>query len=178
MDFYQGVVYEYLGTDPAVFINSECCIELPKVPGSDASAPSWYCDAIAVDFRQKTVFLCEVSYERTLQSLIKRLKGWASNWNEVSDAIRRDCCIPADWRIQAWVFIPYELKSQFERRLATVTLVEDMPPPLVNWLEDVAPWKHKSWNRPPVKMEPNVGSHNDSAEVSSDANRPNRNADS
>jgi hypothetical protein len=34
MDYYQGVVLDYLRADRAIFINAECCIQLNKSPQS------------------------------------------------------------------------------------------------------------------------------------------------
>jgi hypothetical protein len=80
MDFYQGVVVDYLRADRAVFLNTECCLQLNEGPNPDTSGPHWYCDAVAVDFTNKTVFLCEISYAGRLGSLIERLKAWTELW--------------------------------------------------------------------------------------------------
>ncbi len=51
MDYYQNVVVEYLRADRAVFVNTECCIQLDKNRNVDKTK-HWYCDAVAADFRQ------------------------------------------------------------------------------------------------------------------------------
>src|SRR5260370_41944842 len=40
-----------------VFVNTECCIQINPADNPDRSGPHWYCDAVAADFRSKTVFL-------------------------------------------------------------------------------------------------------------------------
>ena len=57
MDYYQGVVTDYLRADRAIFVNTECCIQLQASPNPDSSGPHWYCDAVAADFRSNTIFL-------------------------------------------------------------------------------------------------------------------------
>jgi len=51
----------------------------------------WYCDAVAVNLRDKRVFLCEITYSKTLHDLNKRLVSWASNWPTLCKALTRDC---------------------------------------------------------------------------------------
>ena len=60
MDYYQGIVIDYLRADRAVFVNTECCIQLNE--SDNPAQPHWYCDAVAVDFRCRRIFLCEISY--------------------------------------------------------------------------------------------------------------------
>ena len=51
MDYYQGVVTEYLRANRATFVNTECCIQLNPGPHPDNSGPHWYCDAVAVNLQ-------------------------------------------------------------------------------------------------------------------------------
>jgi hypothetical protein len=61
MDYFQGVVTEFLRADRAMFVNTEYLIQLE--PGSSlAKGRHWYCDALAINFKESTVHLCEVSY--------------------------------------------------------------------------------------------------------------------
>jgi hypothetical protein len=80
MDYFQGVVTEYLRADRAMFVNTECCIQLTPSANPDRTGPHWFCDAVAVNLRDAEVFLCEVTYSKTLGALNKRLISWASNW--------------------------------------------------------------------------------------------------
>src|SRR5690348_10555109 len=109
MDYYENVVFHYLRSDRALFINSECCIQLNPVPNPDTSGPHWYCDAIAVDLRGKSIFLCEVSYGKGLDSLKKRLGEWHSDWDKVCLALVRDSYLEKNWPIRPWLFVPEQL---------------------------------------------------------------------
>ena len=77
MNYYQGVVLEYLRADRSVFVNEECCVQLNPGDNPDVNGPHWYCDALAVDFKNQSVFLCEITYSASLQSLAKRPEGLA-----------------------------------------------------------------------------------------------------
>jgi hypothetical protein len=150
VDYFQGVVTEYLRANRAVFVNTECLIQLD--PGDvPLKNRHWYCDIMAVDFRKPIVYLCEVTYSTTLHSLLARLQGWENNWAELRAAIFRDSKIPEDWPIQPWVFIPKELHPVFERKFPLLKRTSGasvhMPTPLVTHLESVVPWKYRSWDR-------------------------------
>lgn len=151
MDYYQGVVTDYLRADRAMFVNTECCLQLNAAANPDNSGPHWYCDAVAVNFRESKVYLCETSYSKSLDALVKRLKAWADNWPALRLAIARDCCVPAAWEVQPWLFVPGERREMLEVKLKTFVVgggeASAMPSPLVTSLEDVAPWKYSSWNR-------------------------------
>ena len=59
MDYFQGVVTEYLRADRAMFVNTEYLIQLE--PGNaPAKNKHWYCDAVAVNMRDN-----EVSYVKS-----------------------------------------------------------------------------------------------------------------
>ena len=151
MDYFQGVVTEYLRADRAVFVNTECCIQLNPGLNPDTSGPHWYCDAVAVDHRKHEIFLCEITYAKSLSALQARLIGWASNWPGVLAALVRDSALPSDWHVRPWVFIPEELHKLLEnkiKKLANVgTAAGQMPSPKITALEEVMPWKYRSWNR-------------------------------
>lgn len=63
MDYFQSVVLDYIRADRAVFVNPECCIQLVDKLNPDDLGPHshWHCDAVAVDLRNKKVFLCEIT---------------------------------------------------------------------------------------------------------------------
>lgn len=151
MDYYQGVVIDYLRADRAVFVNTECCIQLNGTLNPDSSGPHWYCDAVAADFCTNTAFLCEVSYARDLGALMKRLGEWQANWSGVRMALRRDCRLPEHWSVRAWLFVPEECVARAVagvRRLCDGRAPADtMPVPRITTLEMVAPWKYVSWGR-------------------------------
>ena len=149
MDYFEGVVVAYLRADRAVFVNTECCIQLNPGANPDTSGPHWYCDAVAVNHREQVIYLCEITYSTSLGSLQKRLAGWNTHWKGVKEALRRDCSLPA-WPVRPWVFIPASLAQSFEAKINKIIPSageESMPRPKVTTLEDVLPWKYCSWNK-------------------------------
>lgn len=150
MDYYQGVVTEYLRADRSVFVNTECCIQLNDGANPDASGPHWYCDAVAVDHRDKAVYLCEVSYSKELGALLKRLAAWNANWTLIKQALSRDCSLDPTWPIRAWLFIPGGCVPKAVggiNRILKSPAAASMPAPKITKLEAVAPWHYPSWNR-------------------------------
>ncbi len=148
MDYYQAVVSEYLAADRALFINTECCIQLNEGGNPDTSGPHWYADAVVCDFRDSTIFLCEISYSQSLAPLVKRLSAWAQSWDLLHLALVRDCRLPAHWPVRPWLFVPEKLIPLLLKRLKIVSAVEEPPfVPRITPLEMVQPWLYKSWNR-------------------------------
>lgn len=151
MDYFQGVVTEYLRANRATFVNTECCIQLNEGPNPDVSGPHWYCDAVAINLQEKQAYLCEISYSRSLDGLGRRLAGWAESWPLLRTALARDCGIPLDWKVRPWLFVPQGLEAVLLKQLAKLPKLENadsqMPAAKVMWLEEVAPWKYKSWDR-------------------------------
>lgn len=148
MDYYQGVVVDYLRADRAVFVNTECCIQLNEGPNPDTTGPHWYCDAVAIDLRDKTIFLCEVSFASKLDSLLKRLKEWSEHWTEVHNALCRDCLADATWKLRPWLFVPNNSVSVLVPKLRAMTNVGGglIFEPRITPLECVQPWNYHSWN--------------------------------
>jgi hypothetical protein len=148
--YFQEVVTEYLRADRAVFVNTECLIQLHPNDISTKGA-HWYCDAVAVNFREESVHLCEVSYSTTLQTLGARLQTWAKNWPALCAALVRESHVPKDFKIEPWVFIPKGRHEVLNKRLAAWPKIESvpytMPTPRVTYLEDVAPWQYPTWDR-------------------------------
>ena len=154
MDYFQGVVTEYLRADRATFVNTECLIQLEpgKAPPKEKH---WYCDAVAVDFRELAVFLCEVTYSSTLQSLTGRLELWERNWSGIRRAIQDDCCIPIKdemrpWKVQPWLFVPKRSCARLRKKLSAFSWIEaeeHMPFPLITHFEDVTPWEYCTYDR-------------------------------
>ena len=148
MDYYQGVVVEYLRADRAVFVNTECCIQLNPGKNPDVTGPHWYCDAVALDLRRRIVLLCEVSYSSSLAALLSRLGDWSENWSGVRAALIRDCLVESTWTVQPWLFVPNARREGLQRKLALLCEPRSaMPMPLITDLENVVPWKYAAWNR-------------------------------
>lgn len=151
MDYFQGVVTEFLRSKRSVFVNTECLIQLDDRPNA-LKGRHWYCDIVAADFSEKTVYLCEVTYSATMQSLVNRLVSWGKYWPMLVSALRRDCGIPQEWTVCPWVFIPEKYKDKFWERFRAMGLAEmpsaEMPRPRVTLLESTLPWKYlATWNR-------------------------------
>lgn len=145
MDYYESVMLHYLRADRALFLNTECCIQINKSDNPDTSGPHWYCDAVAVDFRQSAIFLCEISYSNRLQDLTKRLRDWNAHWGQLVSGLVRDSCLPSDWPVRPWLFVPGEepLKLLL-RRLDGIQL---QFVPRITTLDAILPWTFNSWNR-------------------------------
>jgi hypothetical protein len=123
----------------------------------NTSGPPWYCDAVAVNHREQTIYLSEITYARSLGRLQQRLASWNTHWNGVKAALMRDCSLPP-WPVCPWVFIPEALVPAFEAktdRICSLSGQDPMPRPRVTALENVLPWKYRSWDRQP-DLEPPV----------------------
>ncbi len=150
MDYFQGVVTEYLRAKRSVFVNTECLLQLDN--GKTLKDRHWYCDIVAANFSEKTVYLCEVTYSATMQTLIGRLAAWQQHWPLLVAAIHRDCGIPADWTVSPWVFIPEKYKGRFLERFQLMSQSGDvnkaMPTPRITHLESTLPWAYLvTWDR-------------------------------
>jgi len=148
MNYYENVVVDYLRADRATFVNTECCIQLNQAENPDNSGPHWYCDAVALDLRAKTVFLCEISYNKQLGDLTKRIKEWHDHWGLVCQALVRDCFLRDDWQVRPWLFVPEESISLLVKRLEQICGAESLKyDPRITPLEMVQPWKYRAFNR-------------------------------
>jgi hypothetical protein len=152
MDYFQGVVTDYLRAKRSRFVNTEYMINL-DVDGIYGKDRHWYCDAVAIDFADSTIHLCEITYAKTLHSVSKRLQFWCNHWSQVVAALYRDSSLKGDWEVSPRVFIPSTLKKQLTDRVSALRWPEPcerrMPTPIVTTLEEVLPWKYRSWNGEP-----------------------------
>ncbi len=144
MDNFEGVVLDYLRADRRLFINAQCCIQLNPGGNPDTSGLHWYCDAVAVSVRDRAAYLCEISYAARLPALLGRLKSWDQHWLALKEALARDCGIPADWPLQPWLFVP---NDRVDRLLLGTRALSLMPKPRITALEEVLPWRYRSWDR-------------------------------
>ena len=159
MDFFQGVVADYLRSSRTRFVNAECLIQLTP-DNTLLKNAHWYCDFITVDLLERTAYLCEVTFARTSNSLLKRLNAWTSQWDQVRAAIVRDCAIPKEWEVKTWLFLPeaseVSVRVRVEKLLTQHAGVWTIPFPRITTLESILPWKYRSWNGTPYD-EPNGG---------------------
>ncbi len=146
MDYFQGVVTEFLRANRSTFVNTEYLIQL-----DDVSLPlkgrHWYCDALTVNFQHSTVYLCEITYSKTMSALLNRLQAWAIHWEAVCESITRDSKLSGTWSFQPWLFVPEVSQSLLLRKLNLVLPQGNMPTPQITTLESVAPWNYCSWDR-------------------------------
>jgi hypothetical protein len=154
VDYFQGVVIEYLRANRATFVNTECCIQLHDNENPDVSGPHWFCDALAVNLLESRAYLCEVSYAKSLGALRKRLASWREHWPLVRVALKRDCGISLDWTVTPWAFVPKDISPMLAQYLSASPADEgrntyQMPRAKITFLEDVVPWKYRSWDRKP-----------------------------
>ncbi|MEE7546064.1 hypothetical protein HF319_02540 [Xanthomonas sp. Kuri4-1] len=144
MDHFEGVVLDYLRADRALFVNSQCCIQLNEGANPDTSGPHWYCDAVAVSFKEQAAYLCEITYAAKAPSLLGRLRAWDQHWEGLKAALLRDSGIPFEWPVRPWLFVP---QAHAERLKGSIATLDTLPSPRITFLEDVVPWRYRSWNR-------------------------------
>lgn len=147
MDYYQGVVTEFLRADRATFINTEFCIQLSDDPNKFEKGRHWFCDAVAINFREETIYLCEVTFAQNPAALLNRLQAWATHWDEVPIAIRRYASLGAvleAYTVRPWLFVPKIGRISLETKISKASL--PFVPRITN-LEETAPWKYRSWDR-------------------------------
>ena len=148
MDHYKTVVMDYLQADRAVFVNTECCIQLDEPVDSGKPAPRCSCDAVAIDLRHRAVFLCETAFGHKLQPLIKKLSVWTKNWDSIETALRRDCKAPANWRVHVWLFVPKNSIERLDGKLEHLRqTIGSKFKVKITALEDVQPWRVFTWKR-------------------------------
>jgi hypothetical protein len=146
MDFFQGQVEDYLRADRASFNNPEFYLQRSKV--YETGKTNWYVDVLNVNFRDKTVYLCEVTIARNPTALCKRLQAWKDNWDVVIAAVHRDANVPQDWKVRVWVFCPDE---RLDRVLPLIPAFD--PVARVTNLEIILPWKYNDHDRIGEKVE-------------------------
>jgi|ERR1039458_6822957 hypothetical protein len=146
MDYYESVVMTYLRADRAIFVNTECCVQINPAKNPDTSGPHWYCDAVVADFRLKISFLCEISYSVHLADLIKRLKDWHENWDGIRHALARDSFLPRDWPTRPWLFVPEKCIPILLAGLDRIGMGQPLAfTPRITPLEMVQPWCYCGW---------------------------------
>jgi hypothetical protein len=154
VDYYQGVVSDFLTADPSFFVNPEFCIRLDP-DGPLKKGAHWYCDIVAISARERKIYLCEVTWSQTVWALCKRLGEWAANWSSVRAAIQRDTRLDGQWGICPWVFIPREQKEIAEEKIAKALAGRSgpsaMPDPRITCLEEVVPWLYRSPHGYPLR---------------------------
>jgi hypothetical protein len=157
MDYYQGIVTEYLRANRSTFVNTEFCLQVNENDYPDKGKPYWYVDALAVELRDPSkTFLCEITYAKQPNRLITRLREWQAHWPEIRIALERDAHIPSKWEVRPWLFVPEGYVSTLTQKLSP--LLEKpgnmLPIPRITTLEMTQPWCYREWNRIGEKEKP------------------------
>lgn len=142
MDYFQGVVLEYLRADRACFVNPEFWVRGNREKKHDK--PHWFVDVLAVHVKEKTVYLCEVTYAKQPRALIQRLRSWKENWDTLNETLKEDTGIDVSWPVIPWIFGAPETLKIIEPQLALL-----FPPPSsrITNLEKVLPWLYCTYDR-------------------------------
>lgn len=158
MDYYQGVVREFLQTDRSMFVNEELIIDLDydgnRPQGKNAKGRHWICDLAAINQREKVMYQGEVTTNKSLSSLIQRFTSWSKIWPLLVESLIRDSHLDIEWEVLPWAFIPKESSDLFYKRMGMIENISNkpkqMPLPKVTCLEDVVPWKSNGWKGRPT----------------------------
>jgi hypothetical protein len=142
MDYFQGVVMEYLRADRACFVNPEFWIRGNTQNPHDK--PHWFVDVLAVSMRDKAVYLCEVTYAKQPRALSKRLESWTEHWDLIDRTLKADTYINKEWPVIPWVFAP---PSTLE--IVKPQLLKLFPDARTTNLETVLPWLYCTYDRKP-----------------------------
>jgi len=142
VDYFQGVVAEYLRADRACFINPEFFLSIGQEKEKYQKDKHGFVDVLAMHMKEQCAYLCEVTYARKPAALIKRLGMWKANWSNITEALIRDAGLPPKWQIKPWIFVPekfeFEIKPILEQHFGLECRL--------NKLEETLPWNY-SWDR-------------------------------
>jgi hypothetical protein len=144
MDYCRNLVVDYLRADRTLFLNEQCLIQLDPCRNPD-DTKHWLADVVVADFHRRTVWLCEVTYEKSMSRLVKRLMSWRDNWEGVCDALHRDeagCGLPKEWPVKLWVFVPQDAIPLLQKKLNGIGQEVKITP-----LEATMPWTYRDWDR-------------------------------
>lgn len=142
MDYFQGVVMEYLRADRSCFVNPEFWIRGNLT--SPHEKPHWYVDVLAVSMREKAVYLCEVTYARQPRALLLRLQSWKQHWDLINQTLKADTFIDQAWPVLPWVFAPTQTLNIIKPELLKL-----FPAGRTMDLERVLPWLYCTYDRKP-----------------------------
>lgn len=151
MDYFQGVVAEYLRANRATFINPEFQLQLDGDPNYPPKDGHWYIDFLAVNLKEQIAYLCEVSYAIHLTALIKRLNAWSDKWPHLVAALQRDTFIGEQWGVRAWLFVPENAIPRLLVKLPQMPVAPKITP-----LEMTMPWRFHNFNRPVENKKPDT----------------------
>lgn len=140
MDYFQGVVLEYLRADRSNFVNPEFWVR-----GNLESAhnrPHWFVDILTVNMKEKKVYLCEVTYAKQPRALVQRLRSWREHWETIEKTLREDTGVPGDWPLCPWVFATDQAMKAIEPELVRL-----FPDHKASNLLKTLPWEYCTYDR-------------------------------
>lgn len=140
MDYFQGVVTEYLRADRSCFVNPDFWIRGNLENPHDK--PHWFVDVLAVNMRERKVYLCEVTYAKQPRALTKRLHSWQQHWELINQTLKEDSCIEKDWPVLPWVFAPATVLE-----VIRPDLLQLFPDARATQLEAILPWLYCNHDR-------------------------------
>ena len=131
MDYYQEVVADYISADRSTFVSGEYLLE-PEGRGGR----HWYIDILAVSVRDQSVYLCEVTFNKQLSKIVKKVREFHEDTFGISQALEREAGIPRTWTVRPWLFVPRVNGPKLVKRLAPDFTAR------ITYLEDVGPWMY------------------------------------
>lgn len=140
MDYFQGVVLEYLRADRSCFVNPEFWVR--GNPDRPHDKPHWFVDAVALHMKHKVVYLCEVTYAKQPRALMKRLESWKQNWETIEQTLRADTYVDKNWPLIPWIFGAPDTLAAINSALGRL-----FPEARKTDLEEVLPWKYCTYDR-------------------------------
>jgi hypothetical protein len=142
VDYFQGVVGEFLRADRSCFVNPEFWLRGNLAKDKAYQKPHWYVDVLAAHMRHRCVYLCEVTYSKQPNKLLERLKNWHDRWDIIVETLKVDAAIPADWPVKVWIFAPEGILASIRPSILAIH-----PTARFTNLEDILPWLYCTWDR-------------------------------
>ena len=111
-----------------------------------------FTQSVALDLRYGRVWLCEVSYAKNLDSLVKRFGTWSNRWTEVCGRVRREACLTDEmqaWPVYVWAFVQPDSEGAAKKVAKDIEKIRKLKfgehGARVSALDRVAPWRDNRW---------------------------------
>ena len=122
METFHRSIEAYLRKNPALFLNSNCSLHLQ-------TAKPCIVDLLAVDFGNKTVWLCAGGLGKTSDLVMSQLRSWQTLWPLIQLALWRDQKVPLGFEMRPWVFVDAVKRPLFDAAFASTDMEGHMPSP-------------------------------------------------
>lgn len=106
--------------------------------------PHWYVDVLAINLKERAVYLCEVTYAKQPRALLQRLNSWHTHWQTINKTLREDTGVAPDWPLVPWAFAP-----EPGLKIIKPELDKLFPHARASSLESVLPWLYCTYDRKP-----------------------------